>query len=349
MVTLGVDAHKASHTVVAVDELGAEVGQKTVAATPAGHLQVLHWAGELGAERSWALEDCRHLTRRLEVDLLAAGERVLRVPPKLMALARRGARTRGKSDPIDALAVARAALREPGLPVAHLDQQSREIRLLTDHREDLVAERTRIENRLLWHLHELEPGWVLPSRRLDDAGVLAEVRTRLAIHSGLVADLAHELVERIQALTARIRELEDQLAASVRPLAPALLALPGCGVLTAAKLLGETAGIQRFRSAAAFALVAGAAPIPVWSGNNVRHRLNRGGNRQLNVALHRIAITQIRTHQPAQEYLARRLANGNTKREAIRCLRRQLCNVVYRLMVADALSSRQLAPATQAA
>lgn len=142
MVTLGTDAHKRSHTIVAADEQGRQVGQVTVKATPEGHLRGLRWAGQW-AQRRWAIEDCRHLSRRLERDLLAAGEPVVRVPPKLMAGARRGARTRGKSDPIDALAVARAALREPGLPVAHLDGVERQVRLLVDHREDLVAERTR--------------------------------------------------------------------------------------------------------------------------------------------------------------------------------------------------------------
>jgi transposase len=165
MVTLGTDAHKRSHTVVAADEQGRQVGQLTVSATPAGHLAALRWASRW-PKRCWAIEDCRHLSRRLERDLLAASERVVRVPPKLMAAARRGARTRGKSDPIDALAVARAALREPGLPVACLDGPERAVRLLVDHREDLVAERTRIQQRLRWHLHELEPGWEIPPRQV---------------------------------------------------------------------------------------------------------------------------------------------------------------------------------------
>ena len=109
-------------------------------------------------ERAFALEDCRHLTRRLEADLIRAGEAVMRVPPRLMAAARRTGRERGKSDPIDALAAARAALREPGLPLAQLDGETRKLRLLVDHREDLVGERTRIQSRLRWHLHELFPG-----------------------------------------------------------------------------------------------------------------------------------------------------------------------------------------------
>ena len=334
MVTLGTDAHKRSHTIVAADEQGRQLGQVTVTATPEGHLRALRWASRW-PERCWAVEDCRHLSRRLERDLLAAGERVVRVPPKLMAGARRGARTRGKSDPIDALAVARATLREPDLPVACLEGVERQVRLLVDHREDLVAERTRIQQRLRWHLHELEPGWGIPAGALDRGVWLDRVQRRLAAHRGVVAELAGELVGRCRQLTERINQLQRQLERLVGPLVPSLLELDGCGALTAAKLLGETAGISRFRSRAAFAMHNGTAPVPVWSGNHQRHRLNRGGNRQLNAALHRIAITQLRRAGPGRDYLQRRLATGDTKTEAIRALRRRISDEVYRRLGSD--------------
>jgi transposase len=334
MVTLGTDAHKWSHTVVAANEQGRQVGQVRVKATPEGHLRALRWASQW-PQRTWAVEDCRHLSRRLEADLLAAGERVVRVPPKLMAASRRGARTQGKSDPIDALAVARAALREPELPVAHLDGVERQVRLLVDHREDLVAERTRAQQRLRWHLHELEPGWAIPAGGLDRAVWLDAVQARLAAHQGVVAEIATELVGRCRELTGRVNQLERQLRRLVAPLAPTLLHLEGCGVLTAAKLVGETAGVGRFRSRAAFAMHNGTAPVPVWSGNRQRHRLNRGGNRQLNAALHRIAITQLRLAGPGRDYLQRRMATGDTKPEAIRALRRRISDEVYRRLHAD--------------
>jgi hypothetical protein len=133
VVIIGIDAHNATHTAVAVDEVGRRLAAKTVKATSDGHLTLLEWAAAW-PERSFAVEDCRHVTRRLESDMLAAGERLVRVPPQLMAAERRGGRERGKSDPIDALAVARAALREPDLPVAELDGPTRELRLLVDHR-----------------------------------------------------------------------------------------------------------------------------------------------------------------------------------------------------------------------
>jgi len=333
MVVIGVDSHKRTHTVVATDATGRKLAERTVVATSAGHLELVRWAVRFDA-RTWALEDCRHLSRRLSADLLRAGERVIRVPPKLMAGARRSSREPGKSDPIDALAVARAALRED-LPVATLDGPERDLRLLVDHREDLVVERTRAQNRLRWHLHELDPGNEPAALTLDRAVVLAALETRLADAPGTVARIARELVVRIRELTATINDLEREIARLVAALAPSLLALTGCGPLTAAKLIGETAGIGRFRSAAAFARHNGTAPIPVWSANDERHRLNRTGNRQLNVALHRIAITQMQREGLGKTYIEHRRAVGDTKTEAIRALRRRISDQVFRRMRDD--------------
>lgn len=334
MVVLGTDAHKRSHTVVAVDEVGAEIGTLTVAATGEGHLRLVKWVAQF-SERRWAIEDCRALSRRLEADLLRTGERVVRVPPKLMAGARRSARTRGKSDPIDALAVARAALREPDLPVAQLDGPAREIRLLIDYRESLVKDRTAAQNRLRWRLHELEPGYDPPAGSLNRYKTLDAADQLLEGHAGVVADLARREISRIRDLTREANQLERDITDRVTELVPSLLRIPGCGVLSAAKLVGEAADISRFKSRDAYAMWAGVAPIPVWSANNQRFRLNRGGNRQTNAALHRIAVTQIRVHPDAQAFVTRRLDNGSTKREALRALKRKLANVVYRTLQAD--------------
>lgn len=333
MVVIGVDSHKRTHTVVAADGTGRKLAEKTVAATSAGHLELARWATRF-PERTFALEDCRPLCRRLSTDLLLLGEAVIRVPPKLMAGARRSSREPGKSDPIDALAVARAALRED-LPVATLDGPDREVRLLVDHREDLVAERTRAQNRLRWHLHELDPGTEPPLRSLDRRAVLTVLETRLAEAPGTVGRIARELVARIRNLTTTIDDLECEIGRLVTDLAPTLLDLVGCGPLTAAKLVGEAAGIGRFRSKAAFARHNGSAPLPVWSSNTVRHRLSRTGNRQLNLALHRIAITQLRFDGPGKAYVEHRRAMGDTRPEAIRALRRRISDEVFRRMRLD--------------
>jgi transposase len=333
MVILGADLHKRSHTVVVIDETGRKLGERTVSASTEGRLELRRWARQW-SDRRWGLEDCRHLSRRLEAELLRSGEAVVRVPPKLMAGARRSIREPGKSDPIDALAVARAVLREPDLPVATLDGPDRGLRLLVDHREDLIGERTRYEQRLRWHLVELdvpEPA----GRSLGRPVVLDRLASDLVDRSEAVARSARDLVARIRELTASIRALEREIDGLVRSRAAALLGMPGCGPLTAAKILGETAGVDRFRSKEAFARHNGTAPIPVWSGDTVRHRLSRGGNRQLNAALHRIAITQMRVDDRGRAYLDRRRAAGDTKTEAIRALRRRISDEVFRRLQAD--------------
>jgi transposase len=346
MVVLGIDAHKRTHTVVAVDEAGRQLGMRVTKTTStAAHLDLVRWAGQFGSDRSWAVEDCRHLSRRLEADLLAAGEQIVRVPPKLMAHCRDSARTYGKSDPIDALAVARAALREPGLPAARLDGPERELRLLSGHREDLVAERTRMINRLRWHLHELDPGWDPPSRSLTRRKNLEAVAARLAGTGGLVTRLAADLTARITAVTTDINALQREIAVLTRQLAPSLPAVPGAAELTAATIVGQTADVRRFKSKDAYARHNGTAPLPVWSANNTRHRLSRTGNRQLNCAIHRIAVTQIRCHPPAQAYLKTRIAAGDSKTEALRALKRRLSDIVYRALLADGTTM----PASQAA
>jgi len=335
MVVLGTDAHKRSHMVVAADEAGVEVGSITVGATAEGHLKLVRWAAKW-PERRWAIEDCRALSRRLEADLLKLGEQVVRVPPKMMAGVRRSARTRGKSDPIDALAVARADLREPDLPVAQLDGPSRELRLLVDYRESLVKDRTAAQNRLRWRLHELEPGYDPPAGSLNRYKTLDEIEQLLTAHTTMVAVLGRREVTRIRELTREANQLESDISQRVTEQVPTLLEIPGCGGLTAAKLVGEAADITRFKSRDAYAMWAGTAPIPVWSANNQRFRLNRGGNRQTNAAIHRIAITQLRIHPDAKAFIARRLKTGSTKREALRLLKRKLANVVYRTLLTDA-------------
>jgi transposase len=248
MIVIGIDPHKQTHTAAAVEATTAELcGERTVSARQTGHEQLLQWARSLASERLWALEDCRHVSLSLERFLLANGERVVRVPPKLMAGARRAARSRGKSDPIDALAVARAALREPRLPAAQLEGRSRDIRLLCDHRDDLVNERTRMQQRLRWQLHELYPELEIPTAALDRRVWLQRISRKLArTKQTTLVRIARERVHRIAQLTRRINELEQELETLVRDEAAPLLNIVGCGTLTAAKLIAETAGATRF-------------------------------------------------------------------------------------------------------
>lgn len=345
MIILGIDAHKRSHTVVAVDEVGRQLGTKTTSMTTSKeHLGLVRWADQFGSDRTWAVEDCRHLSRRLERDMLAAGETIVRVPPKLMAHARDGARTYGKSDPIDALAVARAALREPNLPTAHLDDEARDIRLLVDHREDLVAERTRHINRVRWHFHEIDPGWEPKERGLTAFKNLDIAEQRVASIDSVIGRVTRDLIQRIRELTVEINALAKELDERTANRTPNLREIPGVAALSAAKFIAEVAGIGRFKSQHAFARHNGTAPLPVWSGNRERHRLSRTGNRQLNAAIHRIALTQARYHPDAIAFIERRTERGDSGKEAIRALKRRLSDVVYRAMVADLNTTNSAAP-----
>jgi transposase len=345
---LGIDPHKKSHTAVAVEAATGEfVGELTVKADRRGRERLLAWARSLAPERRFAVEDCRHVSGRLQRFLIERGEACVRVPPKLMAQTRRSSRIRGKSDAIDAAAVARAAIAEPGLPEARLDGPERELRLLADHRDDLVCERTRIQQRLRWHLHDLELALEVPPKALRSACWLRRLEEELAGRGGVQARIARELVGRCRTLSAEIDALEREIERLTAALAPELLELPGCGALTAAALVGETAGAERFASAARFAMHAGVAPLPASSGQTQRYRLNRRGNRQLNAALHRIAITQMRTHGPARAFMARKRAEGKSNREALRCLKRHLARTVWQtLRAAEARRVAMLDDAT---
>jgi transposase len=339
MIVIGTDTHKKTHTCGAVDALTASVrGELTASARKGSFGKLLRWARALDSERVWALEDCRHVSGALERFLIARGERVVRVAPKHMAGARRSARERGKSDSIDAFSVARAALKEglENLPGAHLDGAALDIRLLVDHREDLIAARTGDQQRLRWHLHDLWPELDIPAGALDTSKWLGKVSRRLArAEQTTRVRVARELVRQISARTTRIRELEAELAELVQSYAPQLLAERGCGPLTAAKLIGEIAGADRFSTDAKLARTSGTAPIPASSGQTNRHRLDRGGNRQLNCALHRLAVNKANWDPDTAAYLQRKQAEGKSRKEALRCLKRHLARRVWKLLHAS--------------
>jgi transposase len=336
MIVIGTDTHKKTHTCGAVDALTASArGELTAPARKGSFDKLLRWARALDPERVWALEDCRHVSGALERFLVARGERVVRVAPKHMAGARRSARERGKSDSIDALSVARAALREgiDNLPGAHLDGPALDIRLLSDHRDDLVNARTQEQQRLRWHLHDLWPELEIPNGALDTGKWLGKVSRRLArAEQTTRVRVAHELVRQIAERTARIRDLESELAQLVSAYAPQLLAERGCGPLTAAKLIGEIAGAERFSSDAKLARTSGTAPIPASTGQTNRHRLDRGGNRQLNCALHRLAVNKANWDPQTAAYLQRKQQEGKSRKEALRCLKRHLARRVWKLL-----------------
>jgi transposase len=338
MIVIGADTHKSNHALAAVDAgTGQVVGERMIPAREPGHLDALRWGRALSDERVWAIEDCRHVSRRLEQALLAAGERVLRVPPKLMGQSRRGEREAGKSDQIDARAVARVVLKEgiERFPVACLDEAALEIRLLSDYREDLVAERTRAQNRLRWHLVDLAPELEasLPAGSLDRTVQLDRVvRALRRLPRTARVKVSLKLVVQIRALTRQAKTLERELDGLVARKCPQLVAEQGCGTLTAATIIGRVAGAERFATDARFARQAGTAPIPASSGRRDRHRYHRGGDRKLNRALQTIAVTRARLDPETKAYLARKRSEGKSNREAIRSLKRHLARRIWTLL-----------------
>jgi transposase len=335
VIVVGIDPHKQTHTAVALDSAtGRKVGELTVKARTRGFERLLVWARDLDEIDRFAVEDGRHVSGSLERHLIAHGETSVRVAPQMMFQARRADRVRGKSDPVDAEAVARAALAHPELPVATLAGIERDLDLLVAHRESLVNERTEKISKLRWLVHDLDPDLAPPLRALDRFKVLARLERDLrALAPTRPALICLELIDRCREITVRANALEQEIIGLVALHAAALTEIVGCGALTAAKILAETAQISRFPTEGHFARYVGTAPLPVASGANHRHRFNRRGNRQLNAAIHRIAITQLRIHEPAKAYFAKKRAEGMSRTEAIRALKRQITRRIYRTMV----------------
>jgi transposase len=338
MITIGIDPHSRVHVAAVVDEHGRVLDSVQVAA---GELeQLLAWIDHQPRPRQVAVEGARGYGWALTLRLLEIGETVVDVPAQLTAKGRRTSRSRGKDDLSDAVIVARVAMREPDLQrpaPAHVDT---DLKLLVDARDQLVAEAGRYRNRLHALLLAIAPGYrertgaLTTTRALTTAAMLSR---RGRAQDPMRGRLALAAIRRLRQLAVEIAELDDDIQALLASRSTThLRAICGVGTLVAGKLLGEVQNIDRFATAAAFAAHAGVAPIPASSGLSQRHRLNRGGNRQLNRALFTIARTQARWHPDAKAYLARKKAEGKSPAEARRCLMRHLANTVWTAMRADA-------------
>jgi transposase len=330
MGVVGIDTHKATLAACAIDDVGQVLGERTFPNAPGGFEALLGWLRELGDVSRIGLEGSAGYGAAAARFLLAAGLPAVEVPPQLSHRERIRTRRAGKSDPGDALAIARVALREPELPPVRIADASRELQLLVEARDDLAAEATRVRNRLHADLVVLAPGYGAVA-----ANLVAEKHRRTAGRllrgrPGVQAELARGRLARLGRLASEIRELDRRIAGMVAD--HPLRSLWGAGPLVTAKLLGEVGDVSRFRSADAFAMLAGVAPIPASSGQVSRMRLNRGGNRQINRALHGIALAQVRTYPPAQAFVARKQAEGKSWREALRALKRHLARIVFHLL-----------------
>jgi transposase len=337
VVTIGIDAHKRSLAVSLVDELGRELAQEEFANDPGGHHALHVWVERLApGERRFGIESTGWIARGLACLLLERGERVVDVRGTLSDRERRRLRGQGKSDPRDALAIARVTARERRLPPVRLDSPSRDLKLLCAYRCQLVAERNRTANRLHVDLVSLRPGYQGQIPTLASGVRLERAERLLGGEESVQAALARRRIERLRRLDAEIRALEREIAQAVQALGSGLPQLVGLGSLGAARIIGEVGDIRRITSKAGFARMNGTAPIPASSGQTQRHRLNPGGNRRLNHALHMMALTQARIDPRARAYVERRRAEGKTRRDAIRALKRHLSDAVYQQLRLDA-------------
>jgi len=334
-VVIAIDPHKASWTAVAVDSRLQPLDAVRVAVGKAGYRQLRkfarRWPGAI-----WAIEGAAGLGAPLTARLTEDQITVVDVPAKLARRVRLLSAGHGrKTDEADALSVGIAAHTATRLHTAQIDEAITALRALIEHREDLVRTRTQTINRLHALLTNLVPAG-LPRKLTAEAATttLRGIRPRTTLGRTL-RGLAMELVAEIRRLDRRITAVAEQISAAVAESGTTLTGLHGIGDLLAAKILARTAGVHRFRSAAAFASYCGVAPLEASSGDVKRHRLSRAGDRQLNSALHIMAITQIRRPTEGQAYYQRKRAEGKSHKEALRCLKRRLCDVVYRTMLRD--------------
>lgn len=336
MVWIGIDAHKRSLAVSAVDELGRELARGEFANEAEGHERLQRWAEQLAAEaRCFGLESSGWLAHGLARFLVERGEDVRDVRGGLTERERRRLRGAGKSDPRDALAIARVTAREE-LPPVRLDTASRELKLLCDYRWQLLCERTRAANRLHGDLVSLYPGYERRAPTLTSPPRLEQAERLLAGDESVQADVARRRIGRIRALDTEVRAITRQIRAKVRATGTGLVELVGVSDLIAARIIGEVGHVGRIATKARFARMNGTAPIPASSGQTQRHRLDKGGNRRLNHALHMMALTQARMDPRARAYVERRRAEGKSYRDAVRALKRHLSDVVYQQLRADA-------------
>jgi transposase len=341
MSAIGIDTHKATLAACRVDGLGAATAEATFGNDPAGHQRLLDWIRLTDPVIVVGIEGSASFGAAAARFLVGAGVAVREVPPQLTRRERTTTRRLGKSDPGDALAIARVTARETNLPPVRTADRTLDLQLLVEAREDIVIEMTRVRNRLHADLRSLLPGYGTRAANLVAVRHQRLVSRLLRPVGGVQAELARRRLARLRALGLEERAYTVRIAALVD--GHPLLGLPGVGPLITARLVGEIGDVRRFRSADALAALAGVAPIPASSGQTQRLRLNRGGNRQLNRAFHIIALAQAAHHPPAQAYLARKRAEGKTRREALRCLKRRLVRPVFGLLQAGAQPASQAA------
>jgi transposase len=335
-VVIGMDPHKRSATIEIINDREQVLGQGRFTTDTDGYRQMLAMARRW-PDRIWAVEGCNGIGKHLAQRLVADGETVLDVPAKLAARARVFSTGQGrKTDATDAHSVAVVGLRSPGLTHVRIDDHLVALRLLVDRRDELGIARTNTVNRLHRLLLELLPGGAKKFLSAQQArALLASIRPRDVVGKTR-RQLASELITELATIDRKIKAADVQLRGLLDETGTGLLGLYGIGPSSAARILGDIGDISRFASRNHFASWNGTAPIDASSGDHRRHRLSRAGNRRINRVLHIMAIVQLRNDTEGRAYYRRKLADGKTPREALRCLKRRLSDTVYKQLVTDA-------------
>ena len=346
VVTIGIDPHKGSHTAVALDEHEATLGQLRVRSGPDQLARLCEWA-KAWPERTWAVENASGLGYLLSQQLVAAGERVLDVPPKLAARARLldNGET-NKNDPNDARSVAVAAMRAKRLSEVAREDHTAVMRLWARRRKELTSSRTRVANRLHAVILELVPGGYAGEIYASKVARLLEALEPVGAVAAARKEIAEERLDDLRRLDAQLKELRERLAAVVAASRTTTTKVFGVGPVVAAITVGLTGDVGRFADKDHFAAYNGSAPIEVSSGEKKIYRLSMRGSRQLNHALHMAAVTQVsHRHSEGRAYYDKKVAQGKTGKGALRALKRRISDALYAAMVADARRDRQDEPA----
>jgi transposase len=335
MITIGIDPHKSSLTAVALDETGKPLASRRITVNAAAYKTLTGWAARW-PQRRFAVEGAAGLGRGIAQLLAAAGEDVLDVPATLAARARLldtgGTR---KTDSADAASIAHAAMRHRRLRQVVAEDNHTRLRLLSERRDDLARERVRLLNRLHVLLRDLVPGGAAPDLNADKAVTLLRSIRPLTVTDSCRRDLARDLIADLRHLDRRLHTNQTQIRQVLGETHSTITEIRGVGHIIAGKILGHVGDVTRFPTADHFASYAGTSPLEASSGERRRHRLNPTGNRQLNTALHTIALVQARDAGPGRVYYQRKLNEGKTPAEARRALKRRLTNVLYRQLRKD--------------
>jgi len=336
-VIIGVDPHKATHTAVAIGPDEDELDRAQVRATRRQTEQLLSWAAPF-EKRTWAIESAGGLGYLLAQELVAVGEEVLDVPATLASRVRvLASGSSDKNDPNDARSVAVAALRAPGLRSVAAADHGEILRLLAKRNTDIGNQRTRVVCRLHAALAELSAGGIAKELNASDAErLLAKVSPVTPVEQ-IRHELAHELLGEVRVLDVQLKESHRRIREAIRASTTSVTELFGVGPIIACMAIGYSGDIRRFRNRDHYAAYNGTAPVEFSSGGRVVHRLSQRGNRQLNHAIHMAAVCQIRRpHSEGRAYFDRKVAEGKTKKEALRALKRHVSNAIYRQLILDA-------------